>query len=53
VIAGRPLGGELAGGSRWPLAKLTTSVAARRLAVAVRSRPNGVDPWRLGLVLLS
>jgi hypothetical protein len=53
VIACQPLGSELAGGSRRLLVELTTSVAAGRLAVAVQSRPNGVVPRRLGLVLLS
>jgi hypothetical protein len=53
VTVGQPLGIELAGGFRQPLSELTTSVAAGRLAVAVRSRPNVVDPRRLSLVLLS
>lgn len=41
------------GGSRQPLAKSTASVAAGRLAAAVRSQPDGGDPQRLALVLLS
>jgi hypothetical protein len=41
VIADRPLGSELVGGSRQLLVELTTSFAARRLAVALRSRLLG------------
>jgi hypothetical protein len=53
VIVGWQLGSELADGSRQPLVEFTTSFAAGRLTVAVWSLPNGVYPWRLGLVLLS
>jgi hypothetical protein len=52
VIAGQ-LSGELLSGAMQPLAASTAGVAARRLTVAVRSQPNGVDPWRLALFLQS
>jgi hypothetical protein len=44
--SGWPLGGELPSGCRQLLAESTAGVA-------VWSRPDGVDPQRLALVLLS
>jgi hypothetical protein len=44
VIVGQPLGGELPRGSTQPLAELSAHVVASRVAVAVRSRPDYVDP---------